>query len=90
MKHTLIVINVITTKAMCITVQWYRRGNRSYKAMVNTGKLEQGFGMISAGIPSTLPQAHEDNDVPTFWHLLPIQEKTKPAGRLKVSRSGKR
>ena len=26
--------------------------------------------MISAGIPYSLPQGHEHNDVPTFWILL--------------------
>ena len=26
--------------------------------------------MISTRIPYTLPQGHEDNDVPTFWLLL--------------------
>ena len=32
----------------------------------NPGKLE----MISAGIPNTLPEGHEDNDVPTCWLLV--------------------
>ena len=36
----------------------------------NPRKLEHGFRMISAGIPSALPSVHEDNDVPTFWLLL--------------------
>ena len=29
-------------------------------------KLEHGFRMIRAGIPYTLPEGHEENDVPTF------------------------
>ena len=33
-------------------------------------KLEHGFRRISARIPNTLPEGHEDNDVPTFWLLL--------------------
>ena len=36
---------------------------------VNPRKLE-GFFMISAGIPYTLPARDEDNDVPTSWLLL--------------------
>ena len=38
--------------------------------IVNPRKLEHGFRMIIAGIPSTLPLGQEDNDVPTFWLLL--------------------
>ena len=37
---------------------------------VEARKLEHGFRRISARIPYTLPQGHEDNDVPTFWLLL--------------------
>ena len=37
---------------------------------VEARKLEHGFRRISAGIPYTLPDRHEDNDVPTFWLLL--------------------
>ena len=40
------------------------------EAIVNPRKLEHGFRMISAGIPYTLPQGQEENDVPTFWLLL--------------------
>ena len=36
----------------------------------NPRKLEHGFRMISARIPYTLPQGHEDNNVPTFFLLL--------------------
>ena len=38
--------------------------------IVDPRKLEHGFRRISARIPYTLPQGHEDNDVPTFWLLL--------------------
>ena len=38
--------------------------------IVEARKLEHGFGRIRARIPYTLPEGHEDNDVPTFW-LLP-------------------
>ena len=38
--------------------------------IVNFRKLEHGFRIIIAGIPSTLPLGQEDNDVPTFWFLL--------------------
>ena len=37
---------------------------------MNPRKLEHGFRRISARIPYTLPEGHEDNDVPTFWLLL--------------------
>ena len=33
---------------------------------VNPRELDHGFRMTSAGIPSTLPQGHENNDVLTF------------------------
>ena len=33
-------------------------------------KFQHEFGMISAAIPYTLADRHEDNDVPTFWSLL--------------------
>ena len=34
---------------------------------VNPRKLEHGFRRILARIPYTLPEGHEDIDVPTFW-----------------------
>ena len=37
---------------------------------MNPRKLECGFRVMSAGIPYTLPEGHEDNDVETFWLLL--------------------
>ena len=37
---------------------------------VNPRKLEHRLRMILAGIPYTLLEGHEDNDVPTFWLLL--------------------
>ena len=41
---------------------------------VNPRKLEHGFRMICARIPSTSPSGHEDNDVPTFRLLLQTPE----------------
>ena len=38
--------------------------------IVNPRKLERGFRMIRARIPSSLPLGHEDNDAPTFCVLL--------------------
>ena len=33
---------------------------------MNTRELGHGVRMISAGAPYTLPQGHEDKDVPAF------------------------
>ena len=38
--------------------------------IANPRKLEHECRMIRAGIPYTLPEGREDNDVPTFWLLL--------------------
>ena len=42
----------------------------------NPRKFEHGFGMFSARIPNTLPQGHDDIDVPTSELLL--QSDPKP------------
>ena len=36
------------------------------RPILNPRKLEHGLGMIHAGIPDTLLQGREANDVPTF------------------------
>ena len=36
-------------------------------------KLEHGFRRFGARIPYSLPEGHEDIDVPTFWLLLYIR-----------------
>ena len=33
-------------------------------------KLEHGFGMISAGTLSALPEGHEENDVPFLASII--------------------
>ena len=38
--------------------------------IVNPRKLEHGFRRISAMIPYTLPEGHEDTHVPIFRNLL--------------------
>ena len=38
--------------------------------MIDTDNQKVGTWMIVVGIPSTLPEGSEDNDVPTFWLLL--------------------
>ena len=48
---------------------WRPSGNPG-PSTVNPRKLEHGFRRILARIPYTLPEGHEDIDVPTFWHLL--------------------
>ena len=45
---------------------------------MNPRKLEHGFRMIGAGIPSALPEGYEDNDVPTFCLLNPQPETLDP------------
>ena len=37
---------------------------------MNPRKLEHGFRMISARIPYTLAEGHEEYDVLTLWLLL--------------------
>ena len=40
------------------------------ECVVKPRKLQHGFRMVLAGIPYTLPDGREENDVPTFWLVL--------------------
>ena len=41
---------------------------------MSPGRLQRGFRMMSAGIPYTVPQGHQDNDVPTVCLLLHLKD----------------
>ena len=41
-----------------------------HHSIVEARELEHGFRRNNARILYTLPQGHEDSDVPTFWILL--------------------